>query len=165
MFRWRMARRPLLLGGTIIIAGTMVPLGAFWYLLVIVAGAMAAVGLYRRNPFSGGECSPKDGAKIGAGAALFSYSVSAVLLVLACVFDGPALRQRFIEYFQTVQTQIGDPQSRAMLDTIQHNLNTPEGFATMVTAALAISFFFFLVVGAAGGALGAMLFGRSPRQR
>ena len=74
------------------------------------------------------------------------------------------IRQKFIDYFQQMQTQLTDPQSREMANTLLQKLNTPEGFATLITVGLAVSFFFFLALGAAGGAIGAAVIQRNQRR-
>jgi hypothetical protein len=164
-FQWRTALRPILIGGAIILAGSMVPLGALWYLLAILAGAMAAVALYRRQPHTDGEVPVQIGAKIGAAAALLSFSSIAILIMLLCVFAGPELRQQVVLRVQATQSQMTDAQSRAAAQSLLQQLNTPEGFATLVTLAMALLLIFFLVFGAAGGALSAKFFGRSRRRR
>jgi hypothetical protein len=143
----------------------MIQLGALWNLLIIVAGALSAVALYRRQPMTGGEVPVSTGAKIGAAAALASFIAFAVMIVLGCVFAGPEVRQQVILRVQMTQSQMTDPQSRAAAQSLLQQLNTPEGFATMVTIGMGLLLVFFLVFGAAGGALGAKLFGRSQRNR
>jgi hypothetical protein len=134
-----------------------------WYLLIILVGAVATVSLYRRQPLTGGEVAAGTGAKLGAAAALACFSVYAMVIVLGCVFVGTEVRQQVILRVQTTQSQMTDPQSRAAAQTLLQQLNTPEGFATIVTLGLALSLIFFLVFGAIGGALGAKLFGRTRR--
>lgn len=162
---WRQALRPIILGGVIILAGSMIPLGIAWNILVVAGGAMLAVAFFRRQPWASLNLRPLIGAKIGAAAALFSCALSAIFLGLGCLFDGPEIRRQFIDRLQTTQAQFGDPRTSEMFKTIIEKVNTPEGFATIITVGVAFSCLFFLVLGAAGGALGASLMqrGRSGR--
>lgn len=161
---WKLALRPVLLGGAIILIGSMIPLGLAWNVLVIGGGAVAAVALFRRRTWNV-LLRPSLGAKIGAAAAVFSCAVSAVLLVLACLIDGAEVRHQFIDRLQATQTQFGDPQTTEMFKTLVQKINTPEGFATLITLGVALSFLVFLVIGAAGGAIGASLMQRDRSGR
>ncbi len=160
---WRQAMRAILLGSAVILIGSMLQLGILWNLVVIVIGGAIAVAIVRRQPWAMHDLRASGGAKIGAAAGFFSYAISAVLLVLACVLDGPGVRRQFIDRLQATQTQLGDPSSREMLQTLISKVNTPEGFATMVTLGLAMSFIIFVMFGAAGGAIGATLMHRDGR--
>jgi hypothetical protein len=164
-FQWRLALRPILMGGVIILVGSMVPLGGLWHVLVIVAGAMAAVALYQRQPLTSGEVPTGTGAKIGIAAALSTYTFYVLLIILGFAFAGPEVRQQVILRVQETQAQFTDPQSRAAAQTLLQQMSTPEGFATIVTLGMALLLIFFLVFGATGGALGAQLFGRNRNRR
>jgi len=162
---WRLALRPILLGGLSILLGSMLPLGVFWNILVIAGGGAFAVALYHRRSLARTSLTAVLGAKIGSAAALFSYGVSALMLVLGCVIDSADIRHVFIARLQEMQGQLPDPQSREMLQTILQKLNTPEGFAALITAGLAISFVVFLAFGAIGGAIGGSLMSRNQQRR
>ncbi len=156
--------RPVMIGGGAILIGSMIPLGLAWNVLVIAGGAILAVAIFRRHPWAATNLRPSVGAKVGGAAALFSCVISSIFLVLACLFDGPEIRHQFIDRLQATQAQLGDPQTSEMLKSIMDKVNTPEGFATLITLGIAMSFLIFLVLGAAGGAIGATLMQRD-RQR
>ncbi|MGZ4814218.1 MAG: zinc-ribbon domain-containing protein [Terriglobales bacterium] len=157
---WRKAMRAVLLGAAVILIGSMLPLGVLWNVLVIAIGGAIAVAFVRRQDWAIHDLGASGGAKIGAAAAFCSYVISAILLVLSCVLDGPGVRQQFINRLQATQSQLGDPNSREIFQTLIDKVKTPEGFATLVTIGLAMSFVIFVVIGAAGGAIGATLMQR-----
>lgn len=157
---WRRAFRPILLGGSVIFFGSMLPLGVLWNILVIAIGGAITVAFVRRQAWAAHDLGPSGGAKVGAAAGFVSYAVSAIMLVLACVVEGPQIRQQLMARLQATQAQLGDPSSREMLQNFMQKLNTPEGFATLVTVGLAMSFFIFVILGAVGGAIGAALMQR-----
>ncbi len=166
---WRHAIRPIILGGLIILfgstLGSMVQLGILWNLLIIALGTIIAVALYARSHARiGRELSASIGAKIGAAAALSSIAVLTLVLIIGIVFYGPLLRQSVIDNFQQMRTQLTDPQSRELIENMMDKVKTPEGFAAFITVALAFSFVFFGVFGAAGGAIGATLMNRHQRR-
>jgi hypothetical protein len=157
---WRQAFRPILIGGTVIFLGSMLPLGLLWNIVIIAVGGAIAVAFLHRQPWAAHDLGASGGAKVGAAAAFVSYAVSAIMLVLACVVEGPEIRHQLIARLQSTQTQLGDPQSRQIFENLVQKLNTPEGFATLITLGLAMSLFIFLILGATGGAIGAALMQR-----
>jgi len=132
---------------------------------VIGAGGSIAVALVRRRLGSFANVPARVGAKIGGATGLLSFSVPALMVLLGFVIDGPAVHEEFVQYIKTAASQIADPRSRDSLQNVLQAINTPEGFATFITLSIALSFLFFLALGAAGGAIGASLMQRDRSGR
>lgn len=157
-FTLRDAIPAALIAGAGIGIGSMIPFGLAWIILVIGAGGALSVAIYkRRHPFAL-NMRAVDGAKVGTLASLFGYILFAVVTVLAFVVNGSAMRQEIMHRMQEMRNP--DPAMQPTYDQIAQKLATPEGMALMVTVALAFLLVFFLILGAAGGAIGATLMHR-----
>lgn len=150
--------------GVAIGIASMVPFGSLaWIVLVIGFGGALCVVLYKRRHPLALHMRAGEGAKLGALASLFGYVIFAIVTVLAFVFNGPAVRQEVMRRMQEMKNP--DPAMQHTYDQMMQKLATPEGMALMITVALVFLFVFFLVLGAAGGAIGATLTHRDRPSR
>jgi hypothetical protein len=157
---WRAAFPGASIAGLLIGIGAIFPLGVAWMVLVVGFGAAMSVLLYKRRTFSAAQMRAGDGAKLGAVASLVGYLLLAIIIVASFVLNGPQVRQELMSRLQAMQST--NPQAQEVYQQLLHKLSTPEGLAVLITAGMAFLFFFFLAVGAAGGALTATL---SHRER
>lgn len=160
-FSVRSALPTAIITGLAIGIGSMIPLGLAWIILVIGTGGALSVVLYKRRHPTALNMRAVDGGKLGALASLFGYMVFALVVVLAFVTNGAAVKQELVSRIQEMKAP--DPATQENLRMLAQKLATPEGLAVLVTFGLAILFFFFLTVGAAGGAIGATLMHRDRR--
>jgi hypothetical protein len=163
--QWRRALWPIVVGGVVIGAGTMLPLGPLWIVAAILGGGAIAVGVYHRRHLSVTPITSNMGAKLGAAAGLAGYLLFASFALLSFVFSGDELRAEVLKRVQEMQTQATDPKSAEMLHEFFQKATTPEGMALLFTVALAVFFFLFLGFGSLGGMLGATLTRRHDAQR
>jgi len=73
---------------------------------------------------------------------------------------GPQLRQALTQAIEQSASRATDPQAQRVMEFFR----TPQGFATVMIAAMAFAFVAFLLLSTLGGALGAALLRRKPRQ-
>jgi len=157
-FSLRSALPSTLIAGVIIGIGTMIPFGMAWIVLVIGTGGALAVALYKRRHPEALSMRPGVGAKLGGLAGVGGYVLFAVFAVLTFVFNGSELRQEMVRRLHDMKAP--DPSTQQMYQQIADKLSSPEGMALIMTFAMAIFFFMFLLLGAAGGAIGATLMHR-----
>jgi len=155
VFSAREALPTALAVGVAVGIGALIPLGFAWIVLVIGTGGALSVVFYKRRHPEAFNLRASDGVKLGALSSLVGYALFAVMTVFAFVVNGSALRQEIIKRMQEMKNP--DPAMQQTYQQIMEKLATPEGMALMITLALAFLFVFFLVLGAAGGAIGATL--------
>ncbi|HXZ78550.1 MAG TPA: hypothetical protein VEG30_01390 [Terriglobales bacterium] len=151
---WSDALPGALIAGVLIGLSWIVPFSTFC--LWILAGGALGVALYRRrNP--GQEVTAGMGAKVGAVAGLFAWVIFAVLTALQLLVTRKTgqFRDMVQKVVEESATRNADPQVQQMLQ----RLLSPEGLATMVTLAMVMFLFAFVIFSAVGGALGAALLG------
>jgi len=161
-FSLRAALPAASLAGLAIGIGSMVPLGMAWIILVIGFGGALSVAIYKRRHPSELQMRAVDGGKLGALASLFGYILFAIVTLTAFVLNGAELRQELVKRVHEMQNP--NPQVQEMYQQLAQKLGTPEGLALLVTFGLAFMFFFFLILGATGGALGATFMHRNRQQ-
>jgi Protein of unknown function (DUF4199) len=162
-FEFRLALPTTLIAGLVIGIGTIMPLGSVaWIVLVIGTGGALAVALYKRKHPEALDMRPGEGAKLGAMAAVSGYILFAILAVITFVVDH-GIQQEMIQRLHEMKPP--DPSAQQMYQQIADKLSTPEGMALLMTFAMAIFFFMFLALGAAGGAIGATLMHRDHPQQ
>ncbi len=142
----RIAGRAALKAGVLGIFVGMIPL-----LGIVLTGALA-VYFYRRE--SKLVLPAGQGARLGAAAAIVTFGISALLLMVRIfVFHG---RQEYIDSLTQIAHTLGINAADPDFQTGIHNLFTPAG--------MVMTFFFWMlitvVLGLIGGALAAMLQGR-----
>ncbi len=134
-------------------------LGFYPFIAAFGAGFLAVIFFRRRNP--GIAIRRAAGAKLGAvtGAIFFGASTLLQMLALAVLHKGPEIRSEMIETFQKAAARYPGPELQPMLDFVK----SPDGFAFMMVASLVVGGVAFVVLGGAGGALGATLLRRGDR--
>lgn len=163
-FDFRSALRTTLLAGLVIGIGTILPLGSIaWIVLVIGTGGALAVALYKRRHPEALSMRPGQGAKLGAMAAISGYILFAIFAVMTFVLNGSELRQEMVRRLHEMKAP--DPSAQQVYQQIADKLSSPEGMALIMTFAMAVFFFMFLALGAAGGAIGATLMHRDQPNR
>ncbi len=126
-------------------------IGLGFFLWVLVAGAWS-VSLYRkRAPLV--ETSGGIGWRLGALTGLIACAVYLGFYGVAIAFFrvGPELRDALLKSFADAAARSATPQSQQVLDFVQ----TPSGFATVVTLMVVFFVVIFLLFGGVGGAIGA----------
>ena len=163
-FDFRSALRTTLVAGLVIGIGTILPLGSVaWIVLVIGTGGALAVALYKRRYPEALGMRPGEGAKLGAMAAVSGYVLFAIFAVMTFVLNGSELRQEMVQRLHEMKAP--DPSAQQVYQQIAEKLSSPEGMALIMTFAMAVFFFMFLALGAAGGAIGATLMHRDHPQQ
>jgi hypothetical protein len=164
--RWDVAWKGALLcgiGAAILSAIPIVSVGCCLWMLG--AGALS-VSLYRRQ-VPGTLITPGMGMRVGALAGVFGFLVNAVVSTVSFV----AFRSNG-DFRRTMQEQMNkqmagnsDPKVREMMQRMVEWVSTPQGAATLMVLVLLVLAVVFLLFTAAGGALGAALFGRRRELR
>jgi len=157
---WADALPGALVAGVLIGLSWVVPFSTFC--LWILAGGALGVALYRRrNPEQ--QLTPGMGAKVGAATGLFAFVIFAVLTALQLLLTRKSgqFRDMVQKVVEESAARNSDPQVQQMLQ----RLLSPEGLATMVTLAMVMFLFAFVIFSAVGGALGAALLSTSKTRR
>jgi len=146
--------------GLIAALALMVPLGGF-ILATLAAGTLSVLLYRRRRPntnFTAGM-----GARLGAVSGLIGFAVSAVLLAVSVVLfhTGSELRGLVLDAIQQQAARNPAPEAQQVLQFFK----SPEGFAVIMIAGLAMMFLAVLIFSSLGGALGASLLRRKDRRQ
>ena len=157
--QWSRALAPVFLAGLISSFLMLFPLGAFG--LGMILGGILSVVFYRWWN-SGADLTPGMGVRLGAisgviGFVMFLFYIALSATVLG---GGPQLRQALTQAIEQSASRATDPQAQRVMEFFR----TPQGFATVMIAAMAFAFVAFLLLSTLGGALGAALLRRKPRQ-
>lgn len=123
-------------------------------------GALA-VGLYQRR-VPRAYITPGMGLRIGALSGTVAFVVSTFWAVFQFARNNQQFRSVFTEQMEKTISSNPDPKAQEIMRQFMNNLSTPEGLATFFVIVLVIMAIVFVVFSAAGGALGASMFGR-PR--
>ncbi|HEX4485748.1 MAG TPA: zinc ribbon domain-containing protein [Terriglobales bacterium] len=155
--RWSRAITPAIMAG--VIAFLMVPFffGAFG-LGMILAGILSVVFYRWRSPDA--SVSPASGMLLGALSGFVGFLVLLFFAVSATVMGGGSPLRQALEQAVARSPQASDPQSKQLLEMIQ----TQQGLLIIVIGCMIIAFFLIVVLTALGGALGASLLRRKPRE-
>ena len=158
---WELAWKGALLAGlgaAVLSAVPVVSLGCCLWLLG--AGALS-VALYQRK-LPGVPVTPGDGMKLGALAGFFGSIINAVVTTarFVAVRENGDFNRALQEQMQKATAANPDPKVQEMVERMMNWIGSPGGMATFMVIILAIMVVFFIVFTAAGGALGASMFGR-----
>ena len=129
-------------------------------LWMLGAGAMS-VNLYRRRTPET-QITPGMGMKIGALAGLFGWLLNAVVTALSFVVGRTStdMRQVMEEQMKKQAASSPDPKVQEVVQHMIEWMSTPQGMATMIVLVLLFMGVVFVIITAAGGALGASMTGR-----
>jgi len=123
----------------------------------ILAAGFFAARLYRRN-VAHSVLTPGMGMKLGALTGLFGALPIAIMSLasFAAIRTSTEMRQAIEEQMRKQMPANADPKLQEMMQNMLAWVSTPQGAATMAAFLLLV----FVVLSAAGGALGASLSGR-----
>jgi uncharacterized membrane protein len=107
------------------------------------------------------------GIKLGALAGVFGFMINAVLTVVSFVLFRSSVdfRRAMQEQMQKQMASNPDPKAQEILQHFMDWMSSPQGAATMVVLILLVLGVVFVVITAAGGALGASMSGRKREFR
>jgi hypothetical protein len=127
----------------------------------MLGAGVLSVSMYRKH-VPGALITPGMGMKLGALAGVFGFMVNAVLTVLSfLLFRSSAdFRRALQEQMEKQMTSNPDPKAQAMAHQFMDWMSTPQGAATLVVLMLFVLGVLFIVITAAGGAMGASMSGR-----
>jgi hypothetical protein len=159
--RWDLAWKGALLcgvGAAILSAIPIVSLGCCLWMLG--AGALAVMLYQRQVP--GTLITPGMGMRLGALAGVFGFLANAIVSTISFVAfrSNGDFRRAMQEQMDKQLSSNPDPKVREMAQRILEWIGTPQGAATMMVLILVTLAVFFLLFTAAGGALGASMFGK-----
>jgi hypothetical protein len=155
---WSRALPATALGGLIASLFMVTPLGPFG-LGMIVAGILSVLFYRRRNPAA--DLTPGMGAKLGAVSGIIGFGMFSILMAMDLLVrrSGGELRAALLQAVQQSAARSPDPQVQQVFEYFK----TPAGLALIIVMGLVVTFVIFLVLSAAGGALGAVLLRRKQR--
>jgi hypothetical protein len=121
----------------------------------MLGAGVLSVSMYRKR-VPGTLITPGMGMKLGALAGVFGFMVNAVMTVLSFVVfrSSSDFRRAMQEQLEKQMASNPDPKAQAMVKHFMDWMSTPQGAATIVLGVV------FIVITAAGGALGASMSGR-----
>lgn len=154
---WPLAWKGALISGLAAAVLSGLPFVQMGCLLWMLGAGALSVALYRRHA-AGTLITPGMGMKIGALAGLFGWLPNAVVFTMTFVGlrNSGNFRRAMEEAMQHQLAGSTDPKAHEMMQTLLEWMSTPQGAATVV-AALGVV---FLLITAAGGAIGASVFGK-----
>jgi len=125
------------------------------------AGALS-VSLYRRQ-IGGAQVTPGIGMRVGALAGVFGFVLNAFVAVgsFMALRSSGNFSKAMQEQMQKQMATTPDPKVQEMMRQMIEWMNTSQGAVVIMALFLAILAAVFVVFTAAGGALGASMFGRS----
>jgi zinc ribbon protein len=157
---WSQAVPAAALAGFFLAIAWVIPLLGF--LLWLIVGGVLGITMYRRR-VPQATLTPGLGARIGAVTGLFGFGVFAVLFGLEMLMNrsGGGFRQMLQQVVEQAAARNADPRAQQAIQQMM----TPAGLALLVTIVLVLFLAAFLALSSAGGALGAWLLGKRPRDR
>lgn len=157
---WSQAVPAAALAGFFLAISWVIPFLGF--LMWLVAGGVLGIAMYRRR-VPQASLTPGFGARIGAVTGLFGFGVFAVLfgLELLVTRGSGNFRQLLQQVIEQAAARNPDPRTQQAIQ----QLMTPAGLALMVTIVLVFFLAAFLALSSVGGAIGAWLLGKTPRDR
>lgn len=141
-----------------IAATALMFLGLNPFVAALGAGFLAVVFSRRRQA---GVIGMSAGAKLGALSGTFLFAVAALLetIIIVTFHKGAEIRSVMLERVQEAARRYPGPEVQPFLEYVK----SPGGFTFMLAASLIFGFLAFILLGSAGGALGATLLGRRNR--
>ncbi|MGH9671053.1 MAG: hypothetical protein ACRD3A_13185 [Terriglobales bacterium] len=101
------------------------------------------------------------GARLGAVTGMVSSLVSSAFTTFGILVMGSGkMRDAMRQAMEQSTTRNPDPNAQAMAQRLMEFMTSPGGFALVMTVGFAINFVALMAFAAAGGALGASLFGK-----
>ena len=164
--QWDLAWKGALLAGFGAAILTAIPFVSVGCCLWMLGAGVLSVSLYqKRVPAT--LITPGMGMKVGALAGVFGFMINAVLTVISFVLFRSSVdfRRAMQEQMQKQLASNPDPKAQEILQRFMEWMTSPQGAATMVVLVLLVLGVVFIVITAAGGALGASMSGRKRELR
>ena len=159
--QWELAWQGALLAGVGAAVLTAIPFVSLGCCLWMLGAGALSVALYQRRA-PGTMITPGMGMRLGALAGVFAFVVNALVTTASFVF-----RSSRADFRRTLQEEMSkkiasnpDPKVQEMMQRMLEWPSTPQGVATLIVLVLIVMFVMFILFTAAGGALGASMFGR-----
>jgi hypothetical protein len=149
---WSQALPGAALSGAVLAIALAVPL-ASPLLVMLIAGALSQAMYARRT---GAVVSPATGARAGILGGLFGWGLVAAALAFQLAFGGGRLIETLREAMQQQIAASPDPHAQEIMARLTASTN---GMITVVLFGLLLFLVLAVAASAAGGALGARLFG------
>ncbi len=132
----------------------------------MLGAGVLSVSMYQKR-VPGTIVTPGMGMKLGALAGVFGFMINAVVTVLSFVLfrSSAEFRRAMQEQMEKQMASNPDPKAQAMLQHFMDWMSSPQGAATFVVLMLLVLGVVFVVITAAGGALGASMSGRKRELR
>jgi hypothetical protein len=155
---WELAWKGALLCGVGAAILSAIPIVSVGCCLWMLGAGAVAVTLYRRQ-VPDTLITPGMGMKIGALAGAFGFMVNAVVTTASFVMlrSSGNFRSAMQEQMQKQMSSNPDPKVQEMMQRMLDWVGTPQGAATLIVIVLVVMAVLFVLITAAGGALGASM--------
>ncbi len=159
--QWDLAWQGALLAGAGAAILSAIPIVSLGCCLWTLAAGAVSVGLYQRR-VPGTLITPGMGMKLGALAGVFAFVIHAIVNTVSFVAfrSSSEFRRALQEQMDKQLANSPDPRAQQIMRQMFDWINTPQGMATFMVLILVLLAVMFVVFTAAGGALGASMFGR-----
>ena len=159
--QWDLAWRGALLAGAGAAILSAIPIVSLGCCLWTLGAGAVSVGLYQRR-VPGPLITPGMGMKLGALAGVFAFVIHAIVNTVSFVAfrSSSEFRRALQEQMDKQLANSPDPRAQQIMRQMFDWINTPQGMATFMVLILVLLAVMFVVFTAAGGALGASMFGR-----
>lgn len=163
--QWELAWKGALMCGVGAAVLSAIPITSLGFLIWMIGAGVLSVSLYRRQ-MPGASITPGMGMRIGALAGVFGFALDAVFSIASFVTlrSTGNFRQLMEEQMQKQLAGNTDPKVHEMMENMLNWMNTPRGAATVIAFFLLIVGIVFVVLTAAGGAMGASFSSRREFQ-
>ncbi|MGO9517304.1 MAG: hypothetical protein ACLPND_09695 [Candidatus Korobacteraceae bacterium] len=159
--QWNLAWQGALMAGAGAAILTAIPIVSLGCCLWMLGAGAVSVALYQRR-VPGALITPGTGMKLGALAGVFGFVIHAVVSTVSFVAfrSSSDFRHALQEQMDKQLANSPDPKAQEIMRQMFDWINTPQGMATFMVLLLIVLAVMFLVFTAAGGALGASMFGK-----
>ena len=159
--QWGLAWQGALLAGAGAAVLTAIPFVSLGCCLWMLGAGALSVALYQRR-MPGTVITPGMGMKLGALAGGFAFIINALVTTVSFVAfrSSSDFRRAMQEQMEKQMANSPDPRAQEIMRHMFDWINTPQGMATLMVLILVVLAIMFVVFTAAGGALGASMFGR-----
>lgn len=161
---WHLAWRGALLAGVGTALLSALPIISLGCCLWLLGGGALSVLLYQRK-VPGLLVTPGMGLRLGAATGAFAYLLYALFFTVLGMLKSNEFRQMMQESIERAAARNSDTQSQQIAQQLIDWLGTPQGAATFIVFMLAFLAIVFVGFTAAGGALGASVFGQRRQGR
>jgi hypothetical protein len=159
--QWDLAWQGALLAGAGAAVLTAIPFVSLGCCLWMLGAGALSVGLYQRR-MPGTLITPGMGMRLGALAGVFGFAINALVTAVSFVAfrSSSDFRRAMQEQMEKQMASSPDPKAQEIMRQMFDWINTPQGMATLMVLILVVLAIMFVLFTAAGGALGASMFGR-----